>query len=90
MTDTAPRPVQVPEDPSGVALPGARRHEGLRNFPPVAEWDHHVAYDAKAHPRKVARAFMLVPTTCFNCESACGLLAYESVFVRAAQDVPLS
>ena len=30
----------------------------------------------KAHPRKVAREFMLIPTTCFNCESACGLLAH--------------
>ncbi len=57
-------------------LPGARHHEHLANFPPPETWDHHVAYDAKAHPRKVAREFMLIPTTCFNCESACGLLAY--------------
>ena len=57
-------------------LPGERTHEALRNFPPVENWDHHVEYDAKAHPRKVQRRFMLVPTTCFNCESACGLLAY--------------
>ncbi len=58
------------------ALPGERRHEGLRNFPPVQDWDNHVEYDAKAHPRKVAKHYMLIPTTCFNCESACGLLAY--------------
>jgi anaerobic selenocysteine-containing dehydrogenase len=57
-------------------LPGARSHEQLHNFPPVSQWDDVVAYDAKAHPRKVERHFMLVPTTCFNCESACGLLAY--------------
>ncbi|HVV21751.1 MAG TPA: molybdopterin-dependent oxidoreductase, partial [Pseudonocardiaceae bacterium] len=57
-------------------LPGARSHEQLRNFPPVEQWDDVVTYDAKAHPRKVERHFMLVPTTCFNCESACGLLAY--------------
>ncbi|MPY77316.1 MAG: molybdopterin-dependent oxidoreductase [Actinophytocola sp.] len=57
-------------------LPGARRHEHLRNFPPVSTWDHHVEYDAKAHPRKVPHSYMLIPTTCFNCESACGLLAY--------------
>ncbi|MQA81900.1 MAG: molybdopterin-dependent oxidoreductase [Streptosporangiales bacterium] len=57
-------------------LPGARTHEHLRNFPPVEKWDDHVEYDAKAHPRKVARRYMLIPTTCFNCESACGLLAY--------------
>ncbi|MGH9109085.1 MAG: molybdopterin-dependent oxidoreductase [Acidimicrobiales bacterium] len=57
-------------------LPGDRHHEGLRNFPPWETWDHHVAYDARAHPRKVPHEYMLVPTTCFNCESACGLLAY--------------
>jgi anaerobic selenocysteine-containing dehydrogenase len=57
-------------------LPGARSHEHLRNYPPVSQWDHHVEYDAKAHPRKVPHSYMLIPTTCFNCESACGLLAY--------------
>jgi anaerobic selenocysteine-containing dehydrogenase len=57
-------------------LPGARNHEHLRNFPPVSTWDNHVEYDAKAHPRKVPRSYLLIPTTCFNCESACGLLAY--------------
>ena len=57
-------------------LPGERSHEHLRNFPPVESWDHHVEYDAKAHPKKVPHEYMLIPTTCFNCESACGLLAY--------------
>jgi anaerobic selenocysteine-containing dehydrogenase len=57
-------------------LPGARSHERLRNFPPVEEWDQHVEYDAKAHPRKVPRTYSLIPTICFNCESSCGLLAY--------------
>ncbi|MGH3503386.1 MAG: molybdopterin-dependent oxidoreductase [Nocardioidaceae bacterium] len=61
---------------AGHPLPGDRSHEGLRNFPPPGQWDSFVAYDAKAHPRKVAREFMLIPTTCFNCESACGLLAH--------------
>jgi anaerobic selenocysteine-containing dehydrogenase len=69
---TTPEPDQRPAPD----LPGARRHEHLSNFPPPETWDHHVAYDAKAHPRKVAREFMLIPTTCFNCESACGLLAH--------------
>ena len=68
------RPAAAPG--TGTVLPGARNHEHLANFPPVETWDHHVAYDAKAHPRKVAREFMLIPTTCFNCESACGLLAH--------------
>jgi anaerobic selenocysteine-containing dehydrogenase len=65
------------EEPDGTTdLPGARTHEHLRNYPPPETWDHHVAYDARAHPRRVPREFMLIPTTCFNCESACGLLAH--------------
>src|SRR5512139_341681 len=59
-----------------VPLPGARTHERLRNFPPPEDWDHHVEYDAKAHPRKVPHTYSLIPTICFNCESSCGLLAY--------------
>jgi hypothetical protein len=59
-----------------VNLPGARSHENLRNYPPVEDWDHHVEYDAKAHPRKVPHTYSLIPTICFNCESSCGLLAY--------------
>ena len=53
-------------------LPGSR----LTNFPPPELWDDWVEYDAKAWPEKKQNKFRLVPTTCFNCESACGLLAY--------------
>ncbi len=48
----------------------------LTAFPPPEKWDDWVEYDAKAHPRKVEKHYSIVPTTCFNCESACGLLAY--------------
>ena len=49
----------------------------LKRYPSTDEWDDFVEYDAKAWPRRaVARHYRLVPTTCFNCESACGLLAY--------------
>ena len=44
--------------------------------PPVEKWDDWVELDAKAWPRRVARHYSIVPTICFNCESACGLLAY--------------
>jgi anaerobic selenocysteine-containing dehydrogenase len=72
-----PTPDPPPAGSGGeVALPGAYHYEQLANFPPVENWDHHVEHDAKAHPRKVAHEYMLVPTTCFNCESGCGLLAY--------------
>jgi anaerobic selenocysteine-containing dehydrogenase len=50
--------------------------DGLTNYPPPERWDDWVEYDPKAWPQKVARHYMLVPTVCFNCESACGLLAY--------------
>ncbi len=48
----------------------------LTNYPPPGRWNDWVEWDAKAWPKKVARRYMLVPTVCFNCESACGLLAY--------------
>ncbi|MDX1522108.1 MAG: molybdopterin-dependent oxidoreductase, partial [Anaerolineae bacterium] len=49
---------------------------GLTNYPPIEKWDHWVEYDPKAWPKKVERHYSLIPTICFNCESACGLLAY--------------
>jgi len=49
---------------------------GLTNYPPVDRWDDWVEYDAAAWPERVEHRVRLVPTTCFNCESACGLLAY--------------
>jgi len=48
----------------------------LASFPPPEKWDDWVEYDAKAWPRRVERHYRLVPTICFNCESACGLMAF--------------
>jgi len=48
----------------------------LTAAPPPARWDDWTELDAKAWPRRVPRRMRLVPTICFNCESACGLLAY--------------
>ena len=58
-----------------------RRYPGpsrihLAAFPPKERWDEWRELDSTAWPRRVERRYMLVPTTCFNCESACGLLAY--------------
>ena len=47
----------------------------LAAFPPKERWDDWVELSSRAWPRD-ERHYMLVPTTCFNCESACGLLAY--------------
>ena len=48
----------------------------LASFPPHERWDDWVELDSRSWPRRVETHYMLVPTTCFNCESACGLLAY--------------
>ena len=48
----------------------------MSQYPPADKWDRWVEWDSKAWPNRVAREYTLVPTTCFNCESGCGLLAY--------------
>jgi anaerobic selenocysteine-containing dehydrogenase len=55
--------------------PGASRIH-LAAFPPKERWDDWVELDSKAWPKRVEKRYHLVPTTCFNCESACGLVAY--------------
>ncbi|SUZ65916.1 uncharacterized protein METZ01_LOCUS18770 [marine metagenome] len=49
---------------------------GLTNYPPHDQWHDWTELDAKAWPRRVERRYRLIPTTCFNCEAACGLVAY--------------
>jgi len=53
-----------------------REGSHLSSCPPVEKWDDWMEYDPEAWPRRVEKHFQLVPTICFNCESACGLLAY--------------
>ena len=48
----------------------------LTSYPPVDQWDNWVEYEAKSWPKMDKKEYMIVPTTCFNCESACGLTAY--------------
>ena len=48
----------------------------LQAYPPPEKWDDWREYDPKMWPRRVERRYMLVPTICFNCEAACGLLAF--------------
>lgn len=63
----------------------------LAAFPPKERWDDWVELDSKSWPRRVEHRYMLVPTTCFNCESACGLLAYvdrDDLHVRKFEGNP--
>jgi anaerobic selenocysteine-containing dehydrogenase len=65
---------------------------GLSNYPPIEKWADWVEYDPKAWPQKVPRHYTLVPTICFNCESACGLLAYvdkETLEIQKFEGNPL-
>ena len=55
--------------------PGASRIH-LAAYPPKERWDDWTELDPQAWPQRKERRYTLVPTTCFNCESACGLLAY--------------
>ncbi|MFQ5879561.1 MAG: molybdopterin-dependent oxidoreductase, partial [Dehalococcoidia bacterium] len=66
--------------------------DGLAAAPPPSRWDDWREYDAKAWPRKVERRYTIVPTVCFNCEAACGILAYvdqETSEVRKLEGHPL-
>jgi anaerobic selenocysteine-containing dehydrogenase len=63
----------------------------LAAFPPKERWDDWVELDSRSWPRRVEHRYMLVPTTCFNCESACGLLAYvdrDDLHVRKFEGNP--
>ncbi|MCA9713392.1 MAG: molybdopterin-dependent oxidoreductase, partial [Myxococcales bacterium] len=63
----------------------------ISQYPPPDRWDDWVEYDSKSWPKRVARRYTLVPTICFNCESACGLLAYvdkETYDVRKLEGNP--
>ena len=48
----------------------------ISRYPEPEHWDSWTEFDPAAWPKKVEREYMIVPTTCFNCESACGLLGY--------------
>ena len=64
----------------------------MSSYPPREHWDDWVEYDAKAWPKRVPRRYSLVPTVCFNCESACGLLAYidkETFDIRKFEGNPV-
>lgn len=63
-------------EPKGTPLPVIQSESGLTRYPSPDQWDSWIEYDAEAWPQRVEREYTIVPTTCFNCESACGLLGY--------------
>ncbi len=77
-TDTAYTPATKAESASR----GRTFYQGasgiqLASAPPKETWDDWVSVEpVPGTGKRQERHYMLVPTTCFNCESACGLLAY--------------
>jgi len=72
-------------------LPSLMEPGKLTDYPPPDQWDDWVEYEAKGWASKEKKHYNIVPTTCFNCESACGLLAYvdkESGEVRKFEGNP--
>jgi anaerobic selenocysteine-containing dehydrogenase len=61
-----------PEPPLERLQPGS----ALTHYPPPEQWDNWTEYEATAWPKREQKTYDIVPTTCFNCEAACGLLAY--------------
>jgi len=63
----------------------------LESFPPEDQWDNWSEYDPSAWPKKVEKRYDLVPTICFNCEAACGLMAFvdkETGLIRKLEGNP--
>jgi anaerobic selenocysteine-containing dehydrogenase len=84
----------IEEKPPQQPVHGEEREEGLLTpAPPPDKWDDWVEIEPRGWPaRRVERHYQLIPTTCFNCESACGLLAYvdkETNLVRKFEGNPL-
>src|SRR5437764_8243460 len=65
--------IPQPLNPSAARLEPPK---GLLSYPPVEKWHDWVEYDTAQWPRKVEKHYQIIPTICFNCEAACGLLGF--------------
>src|SRR5512132_4312157 len=63
--------IRMPLNPDALRL----EPNGLATYPPIEKWDDWVEYDTAQWPRKVEKHCRIIPTICFNCEAACGLVA---------------
>lgn len=63
----------------------------LTNYPPPDKWDDWTEYEALSGHLREKKNYMIVPTTCFNCEAGCGLLSYiekDSLKIRKFEGNP--
>ena len=64
----------------------------FRSHPSPEEWDDYVDFESKSWPKKDRKHYWIIPSICFNCESACGILAYvdkDTLDVRKIEGNPL-
>ncbi len=69
-----------------------RGYGGLSTHPSPEKWSDWAELNPTAWPRKEYKHYQIVPTVCFNCEAACGLIAYvdkETGQVRKFEGNPL-
>ena len=62
------------------------------SHPDPSQWDDYVDYESTSWPKKDRRRYWIIPSICFNCESACGILAYvdkETLDVRKIEGNPV-
>ena len=63
----------------------------LTDYPPPDKWDDWTEYEALSGQRREKKNYMIIPTTCFNCEAGCGLLTYvekETLKIRKFEGNP--
>ena len=71
------QPTYADVDVAPTKLTEVRQRDGRMNrYPPPERWDDWSEPDGAAWPERVDRRYRCIPTICFNCESACGLLAF--------------
>ena len=66
--------------------------ESFRTHPDPSQWEDFVDFESTKWPKKERRRYWIIPSICFNCESACGVLAYvdkETLDVRKIEGNPV-
>lgn len=64
----------------------------FRTHPDPSTWDHYVDFESTSWPKKDRRNYWIIPSICFNCESACGILAYvnkDTLEIRKIEGNPV-
>jgi anaerobic selenocysteine-containing dehydrogenase len=64
----------------------------FKSHPDPSQWEDYVDFESKSWPKKDRRRYWIIPSICFNCESACGILAYvdkETLEIRKIEGNPV-